>query len=42
PQDLSLVREEMMVEAGLITDLETPLIQVNEMIWCAAQIILDV
>jgi len=34
--------EEMMVEKGFITDLETRLIQVNDMIWRAVRIIVDV
>jgi len=34
--------EEMMAEKGFITDLETRLIQVNDMIWRAVRIIVDV
>ena len=34
--------EEMMAEKGFITDLETRLIQVNEMIWRAVRIIVDI
>ena len=34
--------EEMMAERGFITDLETRLIQVNDMIWRAVRIIVDV
>jgi uncharacterized protein (DUF885 family) len=34
--------EEMMAEAGFITGLETRLMQVNEMIWRAVRIIVDV
>jgi uncharacterized protein (DUF885 family) len=34
--------EEMMAEAGFITDLETRLVQVNDMIWRAVRIIVDV
>ena len=34
--------EEMMAQKGFITDLETRLIQVNEMIWRAVRIIVDV
>jgi uncharacterized protein (DUF885 family) len=34
--------EEMMAEVGFITDLETRLMQVNEMIWRAVRIVLDV
>lgn len=34
--------EEMMAEAGFINDLETRLMQVNEMIWRAVRVILDV
>jgi uncharacterized protein (DUF885 family) len=34
--------EEMMTEKGFITDLETRLIQVNDMIWRAVRIIVDV
>jgi len=34
--------EEMMAEKGFVTDLETRLIQVNDMIWRAVRIIVDV
>jgi len=34
--------EEMMAEKGFITDLETRLIQINDMIWRAVRIIVDV
>ena len=34
--------EEMMVQKGFITDLETRLVQVNDMIWRAVRIIVDV
>jgi len=34
--------EEMMAEKGFITDLETRLVQVNDMIWRAVRIIVDV
>ena len=34
--------EEMMAAAGFITDLETRLMQVNEMIWRAVRVIVDV
>jgi uncharacterized protein (DUF885 family) len=34
--------EELMLEKGFITDLETRLIQVNDMIWRAVRIIVDV
>jgi hypothetical protein len=34
--------EEMMAQKGFITDLETRLIQVNDMIWRAVRIIVDV
>jgi len=34
--------EEMMTDAGFLTDLETRLMQVNDMIWRAVRIIVDV
>jgi uncharacterized protein (DUF885 family) len=34
--------EEMMVEAGFLTELETRFIQINDMIWRAVRIIVDV